>query len=159
MGGGETARSLNNLGMQLAKLAENILNSGWQSSFFIAIVLVSAMASMTVMANSENVNNFVNGDQSTQCFSDVKAAYAFLLAEETRKDNFRQNTIDNAEVNINSASEGELATLKGVGSSKAQEIILYREMFGDFAQVEDLTRVKGIGDKTIEKNRHRLRVR
>ncbi len=41
---------------------------------------------------------------------------------------------------------------------KAQEIILYREMFGDFKSVDELTKVKGIGAKTIEKNRARLTV-
>ncbi|WP_201529059.1 ComEA family DNA-binding protein [Psychrobacter sanguinis] len=34
----------------------------------------------------------------------------------------------------------------------------YRQAFGDFARVEDLTKVKGIGDKTVSKNRDRMTV-
>ena len=61
-------------------------------------------------------------------------------------------------ININQASESQLTSLHGIGSSKAQEIILYREMFGDFKTVDELAKVKGIGAKTVEKNRARLRV-
>ena len=96
---------------------------------------------------------------ATQCFSNPKAAYTYLQQQEEKVTSERQFTIDNALVNINSATEGELTGLKGIGSNKAQEIILYREAFGDFKRVEDLTLVKGIGEKTLAKNRHRLRVK
>ena len=53
-------------------------------------------------------------------------------------------------VNINSATEAELTTLPGIGPSKAAAIIAYREENGQFASVEDLKNVSGIGDKTFE---------
>jgi len=57
-------------------------------------------------------------------------------------------------VNINTADAQSLATgLKGVGLSRAQDIIEYREAYGPFATVEELTSVKGIGNSTLEKNR------
>ena len=62
-------------------------------------------------------------------------------------------------ININRANEGELVSLDGIGSSKAQAIILYRDMFGDFKTVDELAKVKGIGAKTVEKNQRRLSVR
>ena len=95
---------------------------------------------------------------ASQCYHDAESAYAAVLAEDARLESERHQRVDNAMVNLNTASEGELVTLSGIGSLKAQEIILYREMFGDFAKVEDLTKVKGIGKKTVEKNRHRLSV-
>ena len=49
--------------------------------------------------------------------------------------------------------------LAGIGASKAQAIILYREQIAPFASVDDLARVKGIGKATVDKNRSRLRVR
>lgn len=56
-------------------------------------------------------------------------------------------------VNINTASAEQLASnLKGVGLKKAQAIVEYRKAFGDFKSVNELTAVKGIGDKTLEKN-------
>lgn len=54
-------------------------------------------------------------------------------------------------ININTADESQLTTLPGIGPSKAQAIIAYREETGSFKNIEDLTNVSGIGDKTFEK--------
>ena len=62
-----------------------------------------------------------------------------------------------ATVNINSADAQSLsAGLKGIGPSKAAEIVKYRETYGPFASVDELTEVKGVGKSTIEKNRNIL---
>lgn len=59
-------------------------------------------------------------------------------------------------ININSAGMAELAELDGIGQSKAQAIIDYRDSNGSFASIEQLTEVKGIGPATVEKNKTRL---
>lgn len=100
----------------------------------------------------------ISSVSASQCYDDAETAYAAVLAEDTQVSAVRQQYADNALVNLNTASEGELVTLSGIGSRKAQEIILYREMFGDFVKIDDLTKVKGIGEKTVEKNRQRLSV-
>ncbi len=65
-----------------------------------------------------------------------------------------------AGVNINTATAAELsAALSGVGGSKAEAIIRYREQFGAFESVEELTEVKGIGTATLERNRGMIRVK
>lgn len=87
-----------------------------------------------------------------QCYADPKLAYEALLAKASA-----QKTLSER-ININTASAGELATLTGVGAKTAQAIIDYREMMGAFKTVDELSHVKGIGIKTIEKNRHRLTV-
>ncbi|MGP4118830.1 ComEA family DNA-binding protein [Psychrobacter aquimaris] len=96
----------------------------------------------------------LNSANAAPCFDNPQRAYEYLLAQESAKTQVR----DQATININRASEGELVSLNGIGSSKAQAIILYREMFGDFKTVDELAKVKGIGVKTVEKNRGRLRV-
>ncbi len=96
----------------------------------------------------------INSAQATPCFDNPQMAYNYLLAQE----NLKTQALTQRGVNINRASEGELTSLNGIGSSKAQAIILYREMFGDFKNVDELAKVKGIGAKTIEKNRARLQV-
>ena len=49
-------------------------------------------------------------------------------------------------VNINTASEGGLDTLSGVGPATAKAIIQYRDQQGLFESIEDIKKVKGIGD-------------
>ncbi len=88
------------------------------------------------------------------CFDNAKSAYHYLLTQEAAQSQVRTQT----RININRATEAELVALNGIGSSKAQAIILYREMFGGFKTVEELTKVKGIGAKTVERNRQRLSV-
>ena len=64
------------------------------------------------------------------------------------------HSVQLASVNINSADAQTLAAgLKGVGLSRAQAIVRYRETFGPFASVDELAEVKGVGTSTIEKNR------
>lgn len=56
-------------------------------------------------------------------------------------------------VNVNTADAIALAeNLNGIGSAKAQAIVEYRKLHGDFQSVDDLIKVKGIGSKLIEKN-------
>jgi competence protein ComEA len=54
-----------------------------------------------------------------------------------------------AAVNLNTATQAELESLKNIGPAKAQAIIDYRKKSGGFKTVEDLNNVPGIGDKTM----------
>lgn len=62
-------------------------------------------------------------------------------------------------VDINAANAAELATaMVGIGQSKAEAIVEYREENGPFKSVDDLVLVKGIGPATIAKNRDKVGV-
>ena len=57
------------------------------------------------------------------------------------------------QVNINTATAEELSkVLTGIGMSKAQKIIEYREKFGPFVSLDQLKEVSGIGQATLDKN-------
>lgn len=57
-------------------------------------------------------------------------------------------------VNINSADAEEIAeSLKGVGMSKAEAIVNYRNENGEFTHIDELVNVKGIGIRTVDINR------
>lgn len=56
-------------------------------------------------------------------------------------------------IDINRASAEQLDSLPGIGPAKAQAIIADREQHGVFRSIDELTRVRGIGDKMLEKLR------
>lgn len=56
-------------------------------------------------------------------------------------------------VSINRAGVAELERLPGIGAKMAQAIVARRQAHGPFASVDDLTAVKGIGPRTVERLR------
>jgi competence protein ComEA len=62
-------------------------------------------------------------------------------------------------VDINTADAATIAKeLQGIGLSRAQAIVAYREKNGAFRSVEDLRKIKGIGAKVLERNRANIKV-
>lgn len=62
-------------------------------------------------------------------------------------------------ININTADAAQLATLNGIGPSRAEAIIAWREANGGFSTPEDLKKVDGIADKTFDKLKDQIVVR
>ena len=64
-----------------------------------------------------------------------------------------------APVNVNTADAETISSeLKGVGLSKAKAIVEYRQKHGPFRSADDLSLVKGIGERTVELNRDDIKV-
>jgi|GEM_PF-1087787 len=61
-------------------------------------------------------------------------------------------------VNINTAGIDDFSTLPGVGPATAQKIIDYRKENGKFGKIEDIKKVKGIGEKKFEAMKEFLRL-
>ncbi len=62
-------------------------------------------------------------------------------------------------VNVNTADAEELAAaLDGVGLSKAEAIVAYRETNGPFEHIDELVNVKGIGIRTVDRNRDNIQL-
>lgn len=61
------------------------------------------------------------------------------------------NGTSNSLININQASSTELSKLPGIGTAKAEAIVAYREGIGYYSSIEDLKKVKGIGNDLYEK--------
>lgn len=130
-------------------MRQNNMNAHYKTATArLSCLIINAAGCLILMVITLNSAN------AAPCFDNAQSAYQYLIAQEKSVIQAR----DQATININRASEGELVSLHGIGSSKAQAIILYREMFGDFKTVDELSKVKGIGAKTVDKNRQRLRV-
>ncbi|MEL0084014.1 MAG: helix-hairpin-helix domain-containing protein [Gammaproteobacteria bacterium] len=65
-----------------------------------------------------------------------------------------------APVNINTATAVEIAeSLNGIGEARAAAIVTYREKNGPFMSADQLLQVKGVGEKTLEKNLDNIMVK
>lgn len=62
-------------------------------------------------------------------------------------------------VNINTADEKQLMTISGIGQTRAQAIIAYRNEHGSFSSTQDIKNVSGIGDATYEKLKDQITVK
>ena len=72
--------------------------------------------------------------------------------DENRDSYSANNVTDSGEgkVNINTADAAALQTIPGIGPSKADRIIEYRESEGKFNEIDDIKNISGIGNKTFE---------
>lgn len=61
-------------------------------------------------------------------------------------------------VNINTAPKEQLMTLKGIGESRAEDIISYREQSGPFRTIEDIMKVSGIKEAAFQKIKENITV-
>jgi competence protein ComEA len=61
-------------------------------------------------------------------------------------------------VDLNSASEAQLQEVPGIGPSLAKKIVEFRSENGPFKSVEDLLKVRGVGEKSLERLRPHLTV-
>lgn len=75
------------------------------------------------------------------------------------KSNTDEKSGSSEQVNINKASKEELMTLPGVGESKAEKIITYREQNGGFNSTEDIMQISGIKDGMYNKIKDRICVK
>lgn len=76
-------------------------------------------------------------------------AAGIAVAEETRK-------VITGKLNINEASGQDLSLLPGIGEKTSHRIVKYREELGGFKTIEQMRRVKGIGDAVFNKIRDYL---
>ena len=80
-------------------------------------------------------------------FSEISKNDSLLIIQKEQREN---QTID-LKININTAGEGELMKLPGIGTVLSKRIINYRNSEGKFKEVSEIVKIKGIGKKKFEK--------
>lgn len=70
----------------------------------------------------------------------------------------KQAEQDDELVDLNQATESELCTLPGIGQTRAQAIIAYREASGGFRSIDEIQNVSGIKSGTYEKIKNKIKV-
>ena len=104
-------------------------------------------------------NHFITSDITGNTSKTSVDNSSDLSVIEDRSDACKEENISsNTFVNINKATKDELANLDGIGESKAQSIIDYRNTNGLFKSIEEIMNVSGIGTKAYEKIKNYITV-
>lgn len=98
--------------------------------------------------SKEEMTSKVNGETGT--------VYG---GENALNSSFGEGIADKNRVNINVATAEELMSIKGIGSTKANSIVEYREQNGRFSSTDQITNVSGIGPSTYEKIKDSITVK
>ena len=61
-------------------------------------------------------------------------------------------------ININTANEKELQELPGIGPAMSARIVEYREANGNFKKIEDIKKIRGIGNAKFEKLKDKVTI-
>lgn len=93
------------------------------------------------------------GVNQAQVLEDEMTVYVPTVEEEVSNE-----SASDGKVNLNKASKEELMTLPGVGASRAESIIKYREQNGGFQTIEDIMQVSGIKEGLFEKIKDLIKV-
>lgn len=92
-----------------------------------------------------------NGNQS--CYNLAQKLVdeqKIVIPEKNEQCNEVNSVSDSGIVNINSASVYDLQSLDGIGESRAQAIVEYRELNGSFTSKNELTNVEGISQSLVD---------
>ena len=95
----------------------------------------------------------------SQRVKDQMVIYVLKHGEKPKQISYGGSSSSNTDViNINTANKEQLMKISGVGKTKAEAIISYREKNGDFKKKEDITKVRGIGKATFDKIKDKIEV-
>ena len=120
-----------------------------------AIDAVNAVGGFTEFADTEIVNlaePLIDGQHIHIPTKEI--IFQEIPAAPNKSANFAQGNL----ININTADEKELQKIRGVGAVIASRIIEYRKSNGLFKSIDEIKKVRGIGEKTFEKMKDSITV-
>lgn len=110
--------------------------------------LIRAAGGETAEADLSSVNRAILLKDQDKVYIPVKGENSPLDTTASQPSSTTSNN-GGEKIHLNSATIADLQKLNGVGQKKAEQIIAYREQNGPFKSVDDLTKVSGIGEKTL----------
>lgn len=106
-------------------------------------ILITIGIAMCLVIFGYNVIDFFGKDSNIKISGDI-------ISQENYNNTQEEENINENFVNINSASEEELTSLKHIGPAIALRIIEYRETHGGFMNIDEIKNVRGIGQAVFE---------
>lgn len=106
--------------------------------------------------NPEEINltereNYIQDSTEQKQLEEKLNAVEDSLKKSKNKKNKKEQALEGKVININTATKEELMALPGIGETMAERIIAYRIDHNGFKKIEDIMKVKGIGQKKFEK--------
>ncbi len=124
------------------------------------VIMYFAFSQPKVLVTDEKSNTTVSQNVVSSFFS-VKAPQVSEKAVSSSSSNSYEYEMEkknstaqpevNFPININTCTAQDLISIKGIGETKAQAIIEYREYLGSYTSVEQIKNISGIGESTFEK--------
>lgn len=114
------------------------------------VIIIYTKEEVEKMLNGEDViiDNIITNKEVI--FPDIKNDATINNTSNSNKVDENETTVNKSIININTATIDELDSLPGIGNSKAQNIIDYRNINGNFETIEDIMNVNGIGTAIYE---------
>ena len=138
--------------IDVINMAGGLLDDSDTSKINLAKKIKDEMVIIIYSKDEINKNNIkeVNIDYS---FNDALINDKDIITNDNKVSKDSNNSLKNNNdlVNINTCTKEDLLTLSGIGESKADAIISYREENGSFKTIEDILNVSGIGNSIYEK--------
>ena len=106
-------------------------------------ILITIGIAMCLVIFGYNMIDFFGKDSNIKISGDI-------ISQENYNNTQKEENINENFVNINSASEEELTSLKHIGPAIALRIIEYRETHGGFLSIDEIKNVRGIGQAVFE---------
>lgn len=117
------------------------------------VAAIKASGGLTSKASAESINQAEKMKDGQQITVPSKKQ---VTKKETTDVNAAQSS--SGKININTASVEELKTLSGIGESKANDIISYREEHGSFKSPEDIMKIQGIKEGIYNKIKDKITI-
>ena len=116
---------------------------------------------MTEDAKAESINQALEVSDG-----DMIVLYTQQEWQQMQTDNGAEKTAqsasseseDDERININTASLDQLCSISGIGQSRAQSIITYREQNGAFGSIEEIMKVNGIKEGLFQKIKDKIKI-
>lgn len=119
-------------------------------------IVVYSKEEIANMKDKESIIVYMEKECECENITNDACIYKDSSDTNSNKNNTKPNEYN--KVNINTASIEELTDLKGIGESKAEAIIKYREENGDFKSIEDIINVSGIGESAYSKIKENITI-
>lgn len=119
------------------------------------VIIVNSTSEIKKVSSGNNITEVKINNDSKNSASISESELITNDNVKSEEDNTVNSLENNQKVNINTATKEELMKLSNIGESKAEKIIDYRTVNGNFNSIEDIKKVSGIGDKlydSIKKN-------